>query len=147
MGLTKVIDRSQTDKSDSYWPGFLSEIIASEQECQSQDLFYVDATIQPGVTTELHSHTTEIGFFVARGTLLLLLVSDDGTESEAYVSPKGTSGYISPGEGFLVVNIGDDEGELLMAHQGANSKETAKGQPLEVPDHARKLIVEQTAAE
>ncbi|KAA9160704.1 cupin domain-containing protein [Amycolatopsis acidicola] len=142
MGLTKVIDRTNTDKTDSYWPGFHSEIICSAGECESQELFYVDATADPGATTELHAHDTEIAFFVSRGTVLAVLVSEDGQESEGHLCPRGTSGYISPGEGFLLSNIGDEEAELLMAHYGANSKETAKGRVMDVPEQARKILAE-----
>ncbi|MBX7444620.1 MULTISPECIES: cupin domain-containing protein [unclassified Arthrobacter] len=140
MGLTKVIDRKNTVKTDDYWPGFRSEIIASAEECQSQDLFYVDATIEPGTETELQVHDTEIALFVARGTVLLVLVSEDGAESESYVCTKGASGYVSPGEAFLARNIGQDEAEILMAHQGANTQETAKGRKVAVPAHAQEKI-------
>lgn len=140
MGLTKVIDREHTVKSAEYWPGFLSEVIASADECESKDLFYVDATLAPGAETELQIHETEIALFVSRGTVLVVLVSEEDGESEAYVCERGTSGYVAPGEGFYARNIGDDEVEILMAHQGANSIQTAKGRAIEVPEHAVKLI-------
>jgi uncharacterized RmlC-like cupin family protein len=142
MGTTGVIDRSSTVKKHLW--GMEAEIIASQEQCGSAHLFYVVATLAPGLHTSVIVHDDcEVAWYMVSGDTVCVLGNLDDDEFEAVECSRGSAGYVAPGELHMQFNRSATEtATFLMAHVGINSAGAAAGRTVEVPPTLRALLQE-----
>lgn len=142
MGTTGVIDRSSTAKKDLW--GMEAEIIASEEQCGSQNLLYVYAVLAPGQHTSVVVHDDcEVAWYMVTGDTVCILGNLDDDEFDAVECSRGSAGYVAPGELHMQFNRSATEtATFLMAHVGINSADAAAGRTVEVPATLHALLQE-----
>lgn len=142
MGVTGVVDRDNTVKDRNVEQGMEVEIIASAEQCGSEDLFYGIGILDPGAHTGLHVHDgIEIAWFMLEGDTYCVMGSIDDSDYAVEECHRNSAGYVAPGELHLQVNRSDTErAVILMAYVGTNSASGARGRDLEMPDALRDLL-------
>ena len=119
------------------------EIIASDEQCGSEILFYGIGTLDPGANTGLHVHDDiEIAWFMLEGDDLLRHGLIRGGRFRHRGMPPATRPAMSrPGELHLHVNRSDTEpAVILMAYVGISSTRAlgrSMGRPSTAPNLAR----------
>ena len=79
MGVTGVIDRGETVRDRSVEQGMEVEIIASDEQCGSEILFYGIGILDPAANTGLHVHDDiEIAWFMLEGDTYCVMGSSRG---------------------------------------------------------------------
>ena len=142
MGVTGVVDRTETVKDRSVERGMECEIIASEQQCGSKILFYVIGVLEPGEHTGVHVHDDiEIAWFMLEGSTFCVMGSFEDDEFAVEECSANSAGYVAPGELHLQVNRSDSErAVILMAYVGTNTAEGARGREMEIPAALQKIL-------
>jgi uncharacterized RmlC-like cupin family protein len=142
MGVTGVIDRDATVHSRDVERGMDVEIIASEDQCGSNILFYVIGTLDPGGNTGMHVHDElEIAWFMLEGETYCVLGAPDEDDYAIEECKKNSAGYVAPGELHLQVNRSSTEkAVILMAYVGTDNAEGAKGRSVELSSTLKALL-------
>ena len=142
MGVTGIIDRDSTVRDRTVEQGMEVEIIASQEQCGSEILFYGIGVLQPGANTGLHVHDDiEIAWFMLEGETFCVMGSLDEADYAVEECRKNSAGYVAPGELHLQVNRSSSEpAVILMAYVGTNSAQGARGRSVEMPDELRALL-------
>lgn len=127
MGTTGVIDRTTT-ATQQLW-GMEVEIIASKEQCGSENLFYVYATLAPGRQTELIVHDDcEVAWFMITGDAVCVLGNLEDDEFDLVECSDGSAGYVAPGELHMQFNrSATQDAAFLIAHIGINDASAARG--------------------
>ena len=142
MGVTGVIDRGETVRDRSVEQGMEVEIIASDEQCGSEVLFYGIGTLDPGANTGLHVHEDiEIAWFMLEGDTYCVMGSFEEGDFAIEECHRNSAGYVAPGELHLQVNRSSSEpAVILMAYVGTNNAEGARGRSVELPEVLRTLL-------
>jgi uncharacterized RmlC-like cupin family protein len=145
MGVTGVIDRDKTVKDRMVEHGMEVEIIASAEECGSENLFYGIGVLEPGAHTRLHVHDgIEIAWFMLGGETYCVMGSLEEDDYAVEKCHRNSAGYVAPGELHLQVNRSDtDPAVILMAYVGTNTAEGARGREVEMPERLKSMLDEQ----
>jgi oxalate decarboxylase/phosphoglucose isomerase-like protein (cupin superfamily) len=142
MGRTGIIDRDMTVKDTTIEKGMTAEIIASDEQCESNILFYVYGVLEPGTHTEPHVHDNcEIAWFLEEGEALWAMGSVEDADVDLAECEQSNAGYVAPGELHMLLNPSNSERAVfLMAYVGINNAEAARGRPVALPDKLKALI-------
>ena len=142
MGVTGVINRGGTVRDRSVEQGMEVEIIASDEQCGSEILFYGIGTLNPGANTGLHVHEDiEIAWFMLEGDTYCVMGSIEEGDFAIEECHRNSAGYVAPGELHLQVNRSSSEpAVILMAYVGTNSAAGARGRSMELPEALRTLL-------
>jgi uncharacterized RmlC-like cupin family protein len=142
MGVTGVVDREKTVKDRTVEHGMEVEIIASAEQCGSENLFYGIGVLEPGAHTGLHVHDgIEIAWFMLEGDTFCVMGSLEEGDYAIEQCHRNSAGYVAPGELHLQVNRSDTEpAVILMAYVGTNSAAGAKGRFVDMPEPLRELL-------
>jgi uncharacterized RmlC-like cupin family protein len=142
MGTTGVIDRNSTAKRDLW--GMEAEIIASDEQCGSENLLYVYAVLAPGQHTSVMVHDDcEVAWYMVTGDTVCILGNLDDDEFDAVECSRGSAGYVASGELHMQFNRSTTQSAtFLMAHVGINSAAAAAGRNAEVPATLHALLQE-----
>jgi uncharacterized RmlC-like cupin family protein len=144
MGVTGVIDRSSTVKDRTLEHGMEVEIIASRDQCGSENLFYGIGVLDPLANTGLHVHDgIEIAWFMLEGDTYCVMGSFEESDFAIEECHRNSAGYVAPGELHLQVNRSETEpAVILMAYVGTNSADGARGRSVELPEVLQELLAE-----
>jgi uncharacterized RmlC-like cupin family protein len=142
MGVTGVVDRTNTVRDRTVERGMEVEIIASAEQCGSEILFYGIGVLDPGAHTGLHVHDDiEIAWFMLEGDTYCVMGALDEGDYAIEECHKNSAGYVAPGELHLQVNKSTSEpAVILMAYVGTNSAVGARGRFVDMPEKLRGLL-------